>query len=95
MKKTILIFAVLSILSAEPTGRPSVNVQRSSGPTYTMTPEGRIFVDGKELTTRDQMSHALNRLIAAMAKYPMCGGSYPPGHKPQPMDIHWQIEDSE
>ncbi len=95
MKKTILIFAVLSMLSAEPTSRPFVNGQTSKGPTYTMTPEGRIFVDGKELTTREQMSHALNRLIAALAKYPMCGGSYPPGHKPVLMDIHWQIEDSE
>ncbi len=93
MKKAIAVVFLCVALSAAPS--KVTLTQKSTGPVYTMTADGRIFVGGRELTSPDQVRHALNRLIAAMAKYPMCGGSYPAGHKPQPMDIHWQIEDGE
>lgn len=93
MKKAIAVALLCVGVSADQSRTTPMRI--STGPIYTMTTEGRIFVNGTELKTQAQMQHALNRLIVAMAKYPMCGGSYPAGHKPEPMDIHWQIEDSE
>lgn len=92
VKKLILMLTLGAALSADQSTifRPGPDTK---APIYTLTPEGRIFVDGRELKGELQITHALSRLVAAMAKYPLCGGAWPAGHKPEPMDIHWQIEE--